>query len=222
VVIPAPQILIAFRAACAPLIFVLACFGFPGPLLAGVLVAAFLTDVFDGALARRQGAATPALRHADTIVDTIFYATAALALHISVPGAFAASRPLLVVFIIVHVSRTTFELTKYGRIASYHMWSSKALGLLLAVAMGLAFATGRPSLLIGAALWVAIANELEGFVTSAVLPAWRCDVPSLAHALTKRRRAGPTSSRVGGGANERNEDPGFYTRSHEVNEANRQ
>jgi phosphatidylglycerophosphate synthase len=50
----APQILIAFRAACAPLIFVLACFGFPGPLLAGVLVAAFLSDVIDGVIARRM------------------------------------------------------------------------------------------------------------------------------------------------------------------------
>jgi CDP-diacylglycerol--glycerol-3-phosphate 3-phosphatidyltransferase len=69
-VISAPQILIAFRAACAPAMFVLACFDFPGPVLAGVLVAGFLSDVLDGVVARWQGAATPELRLADTIVDT--------------------------------------------------------------------------------------------------------------------------------------------------------
>ena len=61
-----PQILIAFRAACAPALFVLACFDFPGPVLAGVLVAAFVSDVFDGVLARRTGTADlpPLIRYA--------------------------------------------------------------------------------------------------------------------------------------------------------------
>lgn len=185
--ISAPQILIAFRAACAPLIFVLACFGFPGPLLAGVLVAAFLSDVIDGVLARRMGTATPGLRYADTIVDTVFYVTAAVAMRLAVPGAFDGVRLLVVALIIVHVSRATFELTKYGRIASYHMWSAKALGLLLAVAMGYGFATGQPTLLFTCALWLGIANELEGFAASAILPAWRADVPSVAHALSMSR-----------------------------------
>jgi phosphatidylglycerophosphate synthase len=186
--ISAPQILIAFRATCAPLIFVLACFGFPGPLLAGVLVAAFLSDVIDGVLARRMGTATPGLRYADTIVDTVFYVTAAVAMRLAVPGAFDGVRLLVVALIIVHVSRATFELTKYGRIASYHMWSAKALGLLLAVAMGYGFATGQPTPLFTCALWLGIANELEGFAASAILPAWRADVPSIVHAVGYARR----------------------------------
>lgn len=178
-----PQILIAFRAACAPAIFVLACFDFPGHVLAGVLVAAFLSDVFDGVLARRQGTATPGLRLADTIVDTIFYVAAAIALKIAVPGAYRGLWLPLVLLIVVHVSRATFELTKYGRIASYHMWSARVLGVLLAAAFGYAFATGRPTVLLACAMWVAIANEIEGFAASAILPAWRTDVPSLMHAF---------------------------------------
>ena len=83
--ISAPQILIAFRAGCAPAIFVLACFGFHGTILAAVLVAGFLSDVLDGMIARRTGQATPALRYADTIVDTIFYVAAAIALRVVVP-----------------------------------------------------------------------------------------------------------------------------------------
>lgn len=178
-----PKLLIAFRAACAPLIVVLACFGVPGPLLAAVLGAAFLSDVFDGVIARRLGTATPGLRYSDTIVDTVFYVAAAAALKIAAPGAFDGAGLLLIALVTLHVSRTTFELTKYGRMASYHMWSAKALGLLLAAALAYGFVTARPSLILTSALWVGIGNQLEGFAASAVLPTWRSDVPSIVHAV---------------------------------------
>ena len=183
--ISAPQLLILFRAACAPAIFVLACFGWPGRVLAGVLVAGFLSDVFDGVIARRMGTATPTLRYADTLADTAFYIAAAAALAIAVPGAFEASWLPLVALVAIHVSRATFELTKYGRIASYHMWSSKAFGLLLVVALTYGFVTGVPNPLVAWAVWWGIFNELEGFATSAILPAWVPDVPSVLHAYRR-------------------------------------
>jgi CDP-diacylglycerol--glycerol-3-phosphate 3-phosphatidyltransferase len=182
----APQLLIAFRAFCGPALFVLACFRFNGWTLLLVLVAAVLSDIFDGVIARRTGTDTPSLRMADTIVDTMFYAAAGLAVGVAVPGAYDEAWLPLSLLIAVHVSRTTFELIKFGRVASYHMWSSKVLGLLLAFALGIAFVTGRPTTLLVMGLWLGVANELEGFTASAVLPAWRCDVPSLLHALRGR------------------------------------
>ena len=177
-----PEVLIAFRAVCAPAIFVLACYGFPAPVLAGILVAAFVSDVFDGVIARRLGCATAALRHADTLVDTLFYIAAAIALRLSVPDVFDGTEVPLVLLIAIHVSRATFELAKYGRVSSYHMWSSKALGVLLVIAMTTVLLTGRPNALVTLTLWVAIANELEGFAASVTLRRWKADVPSLVHA----------------------------------------
>jgi len=182
VVLSAPEVLIAFRAACAPALFVLACFRFPAPILAGVLLAGFLSDVFDGMVARRLGIATAGLRHADTLVDTAFYTAAAIALWVYVPRAFQGLSFPLSLLIAIHVSRKTFELAKYGRIASYHMWSSKALGVLMVATMTATFLTERPNLLVPLTVWLTIANELEGFVASAILPAWIPDVPSLLHA----------------------------------------
>jgi phosphatidylglycerophosphate synthase len=178
-----PGLLMAFRATCAPVMFVLACFEFHGVLLAAVLVAGFVSDVADAHITRRTGTATPALRYADTLVDTVFYASAAAAMAVAVPGAFDGAGTVLVLFIILHVSRATFELTKYGRVASYHMWSAKALGALVAAAVAWSFVSGQPTALVTWALWLGIANELEGFAASALLPAWRPDVPSLLHAL---------------------------------------
>ena len=181
--ISTPQILIAFRAACAPVIFVLACYRFPGIVLAAVVVAAFMSDVFDGLIARATGTATPVLRYADTIVDTIFYVVAGVALRIAVPGAYRGLWLPLVTLIVIHVSRSTFELTKYGRVASYHMWSSKVLGAVLTAALVTAFMTGRPTTLLGVGLWLGVVNELEGFVASLLLTEWRYDVPTVFHAL---------------------------------------
>jgi CDP-diacylglycerol--glycerol-3-phosphate 3-phosphatidyltransferase len=199
VVLSAPEALIAFRAACAPAMFVLACFGVPGPLLAAILFAGFLSDVLDGIVARRQGIATAGLRHADTLVDTVFYITASVALRIAVPDVFLGSGAALVVMIAVHVSRTTFELTKYGRIASYHMWSSKTLGVLLLVTMTTVFVTLRPNALVAVTLWVGVANELEGFTASIFLPRWTADVPSVVHAYRLSRLTSSTDpSRTAG------------------------
>ena len=184
--ISAPQLLIAFRAACAPAIFVLACYGFSGSALAAVVIAACLSDIFDGAIARATGRATPALRYADTVVDTIFFVAAAVALRVAVPGAFRGLWLPLVTLIVIHISRWTFELTKYGRIAPYHMWSSKALGLVLVAALVTALLTGRPTPLLAVGLWLGVANEIEGFLTSVLLREWRCDVPTVFHALALR------------------------------------
>jgi CDP-diacylglycerol--glycerol-3-phosphate 3-phosphatidyltransferase len=186
VVISPPQALIAFRAACAPAMFVLACFGFGGRVLAAILAAAVLSDLLDGIVARRLGMATAAIRYADTVADTIFYVGAGAALEAAVPGAFGAAEAALVTLVVVHVSRATFELTKYGRIAAYHMWSSKLLGVLLAAALGEGFLTGRPGALLTIALWVGVANVIEGFAASAILPSWRVDVPSIVHAIGRR------------------------------------
>jgi CDP-diacylglycerol--glycerol-3-phosphate 3-phosphatidyltransferase len=186
VVVSVPALLMAFRAVAGAALFVLACFGFPGRLLATLLAAGFVTDVIDTRLARRMGLATPALRHADTLVDTVFYAAAAAAMWVAVPGAFAGAGFELLALITIHVSRATFELAKYGRVASYHMWSAQLLGVVLAVAIAWSFVAGVPHPLVRWALWLAIANEIEGFAASAVLPRWRADVPSLLHVLAGR------------------------------------
>lgn len=180
-----PTILIAFRAACAPLIVLLAYRGVHGWTLAGVLFAALLSDVFDGVIARRQGIATPALRHADTIVDTVFYTAAAAALAIAIPRAFAGTESLLAIFVTIHMERAIFEVVKYGRVASYHMWSAKLFGLLLAGAFGSAFIMDRATPWLGVALLVGVWNEIEGFAASAMLPHWRPDVPSIVHAARR-------------------------------------
>ena len=61
------------RAALAPVFIACALGRARGWVLAGLLLAGFVSDVLDGVVARRYGAITPFLRRLDSTVDTIFY-----------------------------------------------------------------------------------------------------------------------------------------------------
>ncbi|MCV5084856.1 CDP-alcohol phosphatidyltransferase family protein, partial [Escherichia coli] len=68
-----PLLLTALRAALAPVVALLA-LRFPSGLaFALCLAGAFLSDVFDGILARRWGVATQTLRRLDSAADSLFY-----------------------------------------------------------------------------------------------------------------------------------------------------
>ena len=82
-----PLLLTALRAALGPVVVAMSLVA-PSRLAFGAcLVIAFLSDVFDGIIARRLGIATPALRRLDSIADTVFYVGATFAVWQLFPSA---------------------------------------------------------------------------------------------------------------------------------------
>jgi len=73
----------------APVLVWLVYAGATGVVFAGVVLVAFVSDYFDGVIARRLGVASAELRHFDSRADLVFYATAAWA----VPVAYSFSYP---------------------------------------------------------------------------------------------------------------------------------
>lgn len=178
-----PPFLIALRASLAPVIVTLALYD-PDRRAFGVcLVLAFLSDIFDGVIARRLGIATPTLRRLDSLADTIFYVGATFAIWHLAPRVVLDHRWAFLVLGILELTRYAFDLAKFGREASYHMWSSKAWGAVLFVAFFALLAFGYRGNLAAIPLYVGIFADLEGLAISVVLSDWRSDVPSLVHAL---------------------------------------
>jgi hypothetical protein len=168
-----PLALTGLRAALAPVMVLLA-LAWPAPgAFTACLVAAFLSDVLDGVIARRLGVATPALRRLDSIADSIFYLGALFAawhLHASA----------------LRDQRYAFDLRKFGKEASYHMWSSKLWGVALFAGFVALLAFGEERWFVPAAIWIGIAADLEGLAISGTLREWRNDVPTLWHARRLR------------------------------------
>ena len=188
-----PLALTLLRVMLAPVVVALALVR-PVPWAFGAcLVAAFLSDVFDGIVARRLGVATPGLRRLDSIADSIFYAAALFAAWHLHPSALRAHVAALAVLGVLEVARYVVDLRKFGKEASYHMWSSKAWGLALFAGFFALLVFGEQRWFVAAAIWIGVVADIEGLAISWTLREWRNDVPTWWHArrlsATDRSRA---------------------------------
>jgi CDP-diacylglycerol--glycerol-3-phosphate 3-phosphatidyltransferase len=181
-----PLALTALRPLLAPVVVALA-LAWPAPWAFGAcLVAAFVSDVFDGVVARRLGVATPGLRRLDSAADSIFYVGALLAAWHLHADAIRAHVGALVVLAALEIARYAFDLRKFGKEASYHMWSSRLWGVALFAAFFALLVFGDGRVAVPAAIWIGIICDLEGLAISATLREWRTDVPTLWHARRLR------------------------------------
>jgi len=181
-----PLALTVVRALLAPVMVLLA-LAWPDSSAFGVcLVTAFLSDVFDGVVARRFGVATPSLRRMDSIADSLFYVGALFAAWYLHPQVLLEHRTALGVLVLLEGSRYAVDLRKFGREASYHMWSSKLWGLALFAGFFSMLALGQSGWAVTSAVWLGIVADIEGLAISVVLKRWTHDVPSVVHALRLR------------------------------------
>lgn len=178
-----PLLLTSLRLVLAPLLVVLG-FAWPSPAIMGViLVAAFLSDVCDGVIARRLGVAVPGLRRLDSAADTLFYIAVAIVAWHLYPAAIVSRVTPLLALGTLEVARYLFDWYKFRREASYHMWSAKLFGLALFVGCFSLLARGSDDATLTVAVYCGILSDLEGLLISSRLKAWRADVPSLLHAI---------------------------------------
>lgn len=189
-----PWMMVAGRAALGPVVLVGERCGWSGVALAGMVLAALLSDIFDGVLARRWRTDTAALRLADSLADTAFYVCVAGAICFGMPAVWHECRGGVLFLLACEAVRFGFDLVKFGKPASYHSYLAKTWGLVLAVAVIATFATQRVSGWMGAAIVLGVLSNLETMAMSMVLPVWKRDVKTLA--LAWRIRVGLLRDRV--------------------------
>lgn len=181
-----PLLLTLLRAGLAPVIVLVAVFRPSKPAFGACLVTAFLTDVFDGIIARRLGVATPNLRRLDSVADSLFYVAATFVAWHLYPTAITRRSVLLAALVILELARYAFDAVKFRREASYHMWSSKLWGVALFAGFYSLLALGSDTVFVSAAIVLGIFADLEGLAISLVLRDWKSDVPTVFHAIRLR------------------------------------
>lgn len=183
-----PWSLVIFRLLLAPVVIATAWrLHKPELWLGAMIAAACLSDVFDGVLARRWGTATAALRRADSIADTVFYLGVLAAIVMRHWPVLRERIGLLAALLAIEVLRVGFDWIKFRRIASYHAYSAKIWGLLLAAATIALLCFDRGFWLLTLALIWGILSDFEGLAISAILPECRQDIKSLRSAFILRR-----------------------------------
>ncbi len=181
-----PLSLTGLRALLAPVVVLLAIHA-PNRIALGVCVAlAFVSDIFDGIIARRLNIATPNLRRLDSIADSLFYVAATVAAWLLYPRVIEDHFGALLLLAGLELARYAFDFGKFGREASYHMWSSKIWGVTLFMAFFALLAMGFTGQAVAVPIYVGIIADAEGLAISLALREWRSDVPSIFHALKLR------------------------------------
>ncbi|MBO0611424.1 CDP-alcohol phosphatidyltransferase family protein [Thiothrix fructosivorans] len=178
-----PLALTVLRAVLGPIVVLLALYYPSRPAFGFCLVAAFLSDIVDGILARRLGIATPNLRRLDSMADSVFYIGAAYAAWYLYPAAINERLFPLSILVLLELSRYMLDMVKFQREASYHMWSSKLWGICLFVGFSALLIFGVDNGLVSAAIYAGILADIEGLAISLVLREWKYDVPTLLHAI---------------------------------------
>lgn len=181
-----PLALTLLRALLAPVVILLALY-YPSKVAFGLcLISAFLSDVFDGVIARRLNIATPDLRRLDSMADSVFYVGVIFAAWYLYPAEIWRHLPALLTLAGLEVARYVFDLVKFRREASYHMWSSKLWGIFLFTGSFALLALGIGGLPVALAIYVGIVADVEGLIISILLRKWQTDVPTFVHALRLR------------------------------------
>lgn len=177
-----PMALVVIRFCLAPTILLLAILQPAPTAFAACLVAAFLSDYFDGVIARRLGVATARLRRLDSIADTVFYVCAAIAIIVIAPHLLRPFWPAFAVLLLLEIARYVYDLRKFGKEASYHMWSSKLWGLFLFLGVFAALVFRAGGWPIALAIGWGIIADIEGLAISRVIRRWQPDIPTFWHA----------------------------------------
>jgi CDP-diacylglycerol--glycerol-3-phosphate 3-phosphatidyltransferase len=182
-----PWTMLVCRAILGPAIAIMARLPNPELWLGTMIAAGFLSDVYDGILARRWGTATPVLRIADSAADTVFYLGVLAAITERHWPVLRANLALLVALLALEALRWIYDWLKFRRMASYHSYAAKFWGVLLVAATLALLCFNRAFWLVTAALAWGILCDLEGLAMSILLPAWAHDVRTLPRAFAIRR-----------------------------------
>ena len=124
-----------------------------------ILIAATLSDIFDGILARKFGVATPALRRYDSITDIIYYLFILVVAWLLCKPVIAGNLWLIALMLLSEAGCISICLIRFGKFPATHSYLAKFYGLCLLAAFIalLAFNAGN---------WVVIALAVIALVTN--------------------------------------------------------
>jgi phosphatidylglycerophosphate synthase len=178
-----PGIMVSFRAALG---LGLVAFNFAihnNLIFAGAIVAAMLSDIYDGLLARRWKIDTENLRRWDTRADTLFYLCVFVVAVMRYPQAFQNRWLMIAGLVTAETVQHVFAAIKYGRHASYHSIMSKIWGLMMAGTMIALLGFGLNNWFMDLTILWGIGCNVQGLIMTLLLPTWQRDVPTLFHAV---------------------------------------
>jgi CDP-diacylglycerol--glycerol-3-phosphate 3-phosphatidyltransferase len=182
-----PTALTVFRLLSAPVLMALAYMGKERYFL-WLAIAALLSDVLDGFLARRLGASSETGRLLDSWADLLIALVSFAGATLLWPDTMREEAGYFALVLAALVIPNAWGLLKFRRLLGYHTISAKASGVFLAVGAVLLF-IGLTPVLFRVAAFVELAVAAEYIAISLILPQWTSEMKSAWHAWRLRRNS---------------------------------
>ena len=173
-----PNLLSAARLVSVPVLAVLAITD-EERVFAWWLVAAMLTDAFDGWIARGFQFKTKLGAFLDSVADSALTLVTVYGVWVFHREVITGHALLCGLAVGLWALEMLLSLARYGRLSSFHTYLSKASGVLLGIYFGVLFVIGHPPWLFYLAMAVTIAGSLEEILLLAMIREWRADVRGL-------------------------------------------
>ena len=181
-----PNILSAARIVSAPILVLLA-LAHQETAFACLLVAALLSDIADGLIARMFALGSALGAMLDSIADVLILLVAcfgAWVFHREVCVAHVVALTLLVgTWVIEGIA----ALVRYGRLSSFHTYAAKLAGYALGIFISVLFVFGFVPWLFYLAVAISVLSNLEEMLLLSKLPEWQHDVRGLWWVMRARR-----------------------------------
>ena len=184
-----PAALVALRFVIAPLLLWDARDGKVLRWFWAVVAVAFLSDIFDGVIARKLKVVTARLRMADSYADILFYCSLMGCIYLARNRVAEALWMPATIVAFAQLLNWGFSLAKFRKLTSYHSYLAKLRGAILFFAAVGVFSFDPSGRLLWASAASALISNTEGIIITAILPVWKYDVWSIAAARRLRALA---------------------------------
>lgn len=154
-----------------------------------LLIVLLFTDWVDGKLAVALDQRTELGPRLDSAADALMYGVVALSFWWLEPEVIVAAAGWLAAAVGTWVVSAAVGVARFGKVPSYHTRAAKTGWLVVGSVALYTIWSGDGRAVAWALAWVVLTN-LEAVAIGLLLPEWRADVPTFAHALGERRATG--------------------------------
>jgi CDP-diacylglycerol--glycerol-3-phosphate 3-phosphatidyltransferase len=144
-----------------------------------LLVAALVSDILDGLIARAFRITSQLGAKLDSAADALLLPTAAYGVWVFHPAVALEHRAAFTLVLALWIGEYLAALLRYGRLSSFHTYGARIAAYALGIFVGGLFVFGYIPWLMWLAVIVAVAASLEEFALLWLLPQWRSNVRGL-------------------------------------------
>jgi phosphatidylglycerophosphate synthase len=152
-----------------------------------IMYLGLLSDILDGAFARKMKISTSKLRRLDSQVDMIFWVSIGVCTWILHPTLIRDHLVSITLIFLMEALCYIISIAKFGKETCTHSFLSKLWGISLLIAFTSMIGFNHAGLPFYLTIILGLISQVDVILITLILPKWNHDIPSTYHAILVRR-----------------------------------